>query len=85
MAVTSVDSAATSATLLAGGTKYNRIIIENTDANRLHVMLEARAASTTDYSFSLAQNENAILENYSGEIRGIWAADGSGAAKITTY
>lgn len=85
MAVTSVDSTMTSTTLLAGGVRHNRIIIENTDANRLHLLLESGTASTTNFSFSLAQNDNAVLEGYSGPIIGIWAADGTGAAKITTY
>ena len=85
MAVTSVDSAAASTTLLAGGTKHNRIIIENSDANRLHILMESGTASVTNYSFSLAANERQVIENYSGPLIGIWAVDGTGAAKITTY
>ena len=85
MPVTSVDSTTTSTTLLAGGMKRNRIIIENTDANRLHLLLESGTASTTNFSFSLATNENAVIVDYSGPITGVWALDGTGAAKITTY
>ena len=88
MAQTAVASAATSTVLLAATTSAprQRIIIENSDANRLHVNLDSAAATTTTaYSFSLAQYENAIIENFGGEIRGIWAADGSGHALITTY
>lgn len=82
MAVTSVDSAAASTTLLTPG-RHTSFVIENTDANRLHVLLEDGTASTTNFSFSLAQNENAQI-HYQGKVVGIWAADGTGAAKITT-
>lgn len=87
MAQTAVASAATSTVLLAAGTApRERVIIENSDANRLHVNLDSAAATTTTaYSFSLAQYENAIIEDYYGEIRGIWAADGSGHALVTVY
>lgn len=81
MAVTSVASAATSTTLLTPG-RHTHVVIENTDANRLYVLLEDGTASTTNYSFSLAQNENAMVP-YQGKIAGIWAADGAGAALIT--
>jgi hypothetical protein len=87
MAQTAVASAATSTVLLAATTDAprQRIIIENSDANRLHVLLGSAAATTTTaYSFSLAQYANAIIENYNGEIRGIWAGDGAGHALITT-
>jgi hypothetical protein len=87
MAQTAVASAATSTVLLTAGSGVReRIIIENSDANRLHVNLDSAAATTTTaYSFSLAQYENVILEDYQGEIRGIWAADGAGHALITTF
>jgi hypothetical protein len=87
MPQTAVASAAVSTVLLAAGTgPRERIIISNSDANALHVLLDsATATTTTAYSFVLAQYQDAILEDYYGEIRGIWAADGSGHALITTY
>jgi hypothetical protein len=60
-------------------------MIENTDANRLHVLLNSGTASTTAYSFSLATNANMIVEGYTGQVVGIWAADGAGAAMLTEY
>jgi hypothetical protein len=71
--------------LLAAGNERNHVIIENSDANRLHVILDSAAAAVDSYSFSLAQNETARIYDYAGEIRGIWAADGTGYAHITTY
>ena len=80
-----VASAATDTQLLAPDGDRDYVIIENSDANRLHVRYGSSAAATDNYSFSLAQNANAIVpaQFARGEIRGIWAADGSGYAQIT--
>lgn len=83
MAVTTVASAAASTTLLAAGAR-SKVIIENSDANRLYVLLDSGTASSSNYSFSLATNENAEVSVYQGVIKGIWAADGAGSAHITT-
>ena len=85
MAVTSVDSAAASTQLVAVNAERRNLIIENTDANRLYVLLGSGTASATNFSFSLAQNENAHVPGFTGQVMGIWSADGSGAAKITQY
>lgn len=62
------------------------LVIENSDANRLYVLLSsAGTVSSSVYSFSLAQNENALIPNYTGACSLIWAADGSGNAQITEY
>lgn len=71
--------------LLAPNSSRKGMVIENSDANRLHVLLGSGAASATAFSFSLAQNENAHLMNYTGEVKGIWAADGAGSALISEY
>ncbi len=84
MAVTAVASAAASTLLLASGSNRN-VIIENSDANALYVLLDSGTASATNKSFTLAQNANAFLDHYDGTIMGIWAADGSGSAHITSY
>lgn len=85
MAQTRVASAATDTQLLARDTARRSVIIENSDANRLHVRIGGSAAAADDYSFSLALNENAVVprELAHEEIRGIWAADGTGYAQIT--
>ena len=87
MAATSVASTTSSTTLLAASTEpHRKVLIENSDANRLHVLLDDGTASTTNFSFSLAQNENAEIPlSYTGVIKGIWAADGTGFAHITVY
>lgn len=85
MAQTRVASAATDTQLLAADASRRAVTIENSDANRLHIRVGGTAATTSDYSFSLAQNENLLIprELCGEEIRGIWAADGSGHAQIT--
>ena len=83
MAVTAVASAAVSTTLLAAGPTYGEVIIENSDANRLHIHMEGGTASTSSYSYSLAQYDNVRLTNVSAAITGIWTADGTGFAHIT--
>jgi hypothetical protein len=82
MSVSSVASATSSTTLLAASARF-RVIIENSDANRLYVLLDSGTASATNFSFSLAQDENAKVEDYHGVIKGIWAGDGSGFAYLT--
>lgn len=80
--VTKVASATSSTTLIEAAT-HMRVIIENSDANRLYVRLDGGTASATDFSFSLAQNENAEVVGIAGKITGIWAGDGSGYAHLT--
>lgn len=85
--VTSVDSLATNATLKDSNPGRRGLIIENTDANALYVKYGA-TASATSFTFSLAQGGKYVMslsELYTGRIDGIWAGNGSGAAKITEW
>ena len=86
MPVSAVPSATSSTQLVAPHSSRRSVIICNDDANRLYVLLDGGTASATNYSFSLAQHENARLQGdeAQGEIKGIWAGDGSGNALITT-
>ena len=80
--VTKVASATSSTTLIAAAA-HIRVIIENSDANRLHIRLDGGTASATDYSISLVQNTSAEFVGISGNITGIWAGDGTGYAHVT--
>lgn len=71
--------------VLLAASSRNRFIIENSDANRLHILLGSGNASATNYSFSLAQNEKFELKGYDGVVKGIWAADGAGSAFISEF
>lgn len=85
MAITSVASAASDTLILAQSGGRGGLIITNTDANRLYVLFDTSAASTTNYSFYLDTGDVFDTIGYTGQIRGIWAGDGSGAALVTTW
>lgn len=88
MPVTATASATSDTQLLPPGGGRAGFTIVNTDANRLYVLLDSGAASTSNYSFYLDTGdvyECATEECYRGEIRGIWAADGSGSAIVTAW
>lgn len=85
---TSVSSATSSTTILASNANRKGAVITNDDANVLYLLLGAGTASTTNYSIQLAGNGGSVsigLAEYSGIISGIWAADGSGAARVTEF
>jgi hypothetical protein len=82
VSVSKVASAATSTTLAAASNRI-KLIIENSDTNRLYIRLDGGTASATDFSYSLAQNEKAEIINYKGRVTGIWAGDGTGFAHVT--
>ena len=86
MAVSSVDSTTTSTQLAAANASRKGIVIANTDANDLYVLLGSGTASSTNYSFIVAtDDEKAPPAGFTGEVVGVWAADGAGKALITEY
>jgi hypothetical protein len=48
MAITKVDSSTSSATLLSNDPYRQGFVIENSDANRLYVLLDSGTASATN-------------------------------------
>ena len=86
MPVTSVDSAASDTQLLAPKSGRRGASIRNTDANILYVVLDGSAASTTNHTVALSTGDYYETPHFyrGGEIRGIWAGNGSGAALIFT-
>lgn len=85
--LTSVDSQTGAIQLIAANTSRKAVTITNTDANALYVLYAASGTpSATNLNASIATN--GYLEvpgGYTGAIRGAWAADGTGAAKITEF
>jgi hypothetical protein len=75
-----------SATSATAGVSYNQdrnfLIVENSDANRVYVLLGEGTVSATNYSFSLAENENAGFPSRD-KVSLLWAGNGSGSAYIT--
>lgn len=82
MALTVVASAASATAGVAASNNRKGVIVANDDANRVYVLLGAGTVSATNYSFSLAQNENAYVPTRA-KVSLIWAGDGTGNAYIT--
>ncbi len=86
---TDVAQNVASVVLLAANAARKGATIVNDSAAILYVILDAAPASLTDYTVPIAPITGGIGGyyevpfNYTGEIRGIWAAAGAGAARIT--
>jgi hypothetical protein len=82
--VTQVNSANTSATLLAANGSRRGVVLYNSDANALLLKYGATAAAGS-YSYRIGSGQTWEMPNpiYTGIIDGIWEADGSGHAAIT--
>ena len=75
---TPLASTTTSTQLLAENHRRASLVCENSDANRVYILLGTGTASSSNYTFSLAQNANAQLQGWTGAIQVVWAGDGSG-------
>lgn len=83
---TSVNSSTSDATILAANTARYGATIYNDDANILYLLLGAGTASSTNYSVALYSGDFfPVPYGYTGIIKGIWSADGSGAARVTEF
>ena len=88
MPVTTTPSVTSDTQILAPSGARKGFTIVNTDANRLYVLFGSSASSATKYTLYLDTGdvyECATERCYTGEIRGIWASDGSGSAIVTTW
>lgn len=82
--LSALDSAATSAQLLAANQSRKGLILVNTDANAVYVKYGTTASAT---SFTVTIPSGGYWEMpapiYTGRIDAIWAADGSGSLYAT--
>lgn len=88
--ITSVNDAATSTTLLAANTSRKGVTIYNDSTSLLYLALADVTASATVYSAQVPAGvlyEMPLMQGgvYTGIIKGIWASDASGAARITEF
>lgn len=84
--LSSVESGIASVTILAANTARKGATITNTDANALYLDLSGGTASATSYSVAVAAaGYYEVPYGFTGLITGIWAADGTGAAKVTEF
>lgn len=85
MPQTTVDSTTTSTRLVSSGQRKGAMV-RNTDANVLYLLLDSGTASATAHTVALASGDYfETPPSYTGEINGVWAADGTGAALVTEY
>lgn len=83
---TQVASLAVDTTILAANANREGFIITNTDTNTLYLLLAVGTATTAAFSVSIPANGYYESEtNYTGGIKGIWAADGTGFANVTEF
>jgi hypothetical protein len=82
--VFSVASSAASVSLLASNANRKGATITNTDANTLRLLLSAGTASATNYTAPIASGGYyEVPFGFTGQIVGIWDADGAGVALMT--
>jgi len=85
---TSVNDSAASQTLLAANAARRGFSIYNDSDQILYLRFNASAATTANFTVKLFPEgfyESDMSTLYTGEIRGIWAADSTGAARVTEY
>lgn len=80
--VTSVSDTASSTTLLSAGATRRGFRVYNDSTYVLYVKY-GTTASTTDFTCKVPPGRWLVEDNYGGRVDGIWAANGSGAARIT--
>ena len=80
--VTSVNDTASSTTLLSGNSSRRGFRLQN-DSTQVAYVKYGTTASTTDYTVQLLPGAYLEEDNYTGRVDCIWAADASGAMKIT--
>jgi len=81
---TCISGATTSLTLKASNTSRIKAVIVNNSTNNLYVK-EGAAASSTNYTYLLGDGDAVIIDDYVGQIDGIWnGVNGSAQVSETT-
>ena len=80
--VTSVNDTASNTTLLSANILRRGFRLQN-DSTQTAYVKYGTTATTTDYTVQLLPGAYLEEENYTGRVDCIWAADASGAMKIT--
>ena len=84
--VPSRASAAADTLVLAANANRQGAAITNTDENPLRLLLSTGVASATNFTVSVASGGYyEVPFGYTGQIRGIWDADGTGGALVTEF
>lgn len=84
--VSSVPSGTVSVGILSANPNRLGATITNTDANTLRLLLSTGTASATNFTVAIqSDGYYEVPFGYTGDIVGIWDADGSGAALVTEF
>lgn len=81
---TTVADSATSGTLLASNAARVSATVTNDSSARLYVLYGSGTASSTSYTFFLDTGETVVVDDFTGQLTGVWATDpNDGAARVT--
>lgn len=84
--VTASVTTANGVSICAANTARYGGIITNDDANALYVLFGSGNVSSSNYSVKLYTDDVCdIPAGYTGIIKGLWAADGSGNSYVTEF
>lgn len=81
---TTVNDSATSVTLKAANANRTSVSIVNTSSAILYVHKGATAAAATAWIYRLFQYEAVTIDDYTGQVSGIWATDPNDGVAIVT-
>lgn len=84
--VTSVNDTNADATILAANTARYGASVYNDSTVVLYLLVGAGTASATNYTVKLQPDDYyEVPYGYTGILKGIWASDASGAARVTEW
>lgn len=82
--ITTQADQASNATLLSSDATRKSWEIWN-DSNQILYLKAGATATSTDWTWKLAPDASIFCDFYYGRVDGIWAADGTGQARITSF
>jgi hypothetical protein len=85
MTVTPIAATVTATQVFPVDAGRKGLVLENTDTNRCYVLLGPGTVSSTNFSFSLAQNDNALLANCRECVSVVWGTASTGQLLATSY
>ena len=84
--LTSIDRRNTDVVLLAANPVRKGALIANDAGAVLYVLMASGVSSATRYSWRVDGNSNfEVPFGFVGEVRGVWASNGAGAARVTEF
>ncbi len=84
---TSIDSGTAAVDVLTANVRRRGATIKNTDANALYLSFGSGDPSAADHDIEVPSGQTLVLEQGDPNclIRGVWAGNGSGHAKVCEF